>query len=220
MKNENMILRTIVGSRAHGLATPQSDTDYRGVFIQPTKEILSIGGHTKTTNWIEDKNDDTSFEIGHFLTLSLQSNPTILETYLAPVDFATEDGIALRQLFPYVWSSQRVKDAFCGYGFNQRKKMLEDKDKRPNKYAAAYLRVLYNAYELLSTGAFTVGIANTEVGETVRRFKEGNFTHGECIDVCREWQAKVEQAFLDNPVHEPNVDKINEFLLKIRMKYL
>lgn len=36
------ILKVIVGSQAHGLATPASDFDYRGVFVVPTKEILCV----------------------------------------------------------------------------------------------------------------------------------------------------------------------------------
>ncbi len=57
------ILKVVVGSQAHGLATPESDFDYRGVFVVPTAEILSLNGTTKTTNWIEGKDDDTSWEL-------------------------------------------------------------------------------------------------------------------------------------------------------------
>lgn len=218
-QNYKEILKVLVGSQAHGLATPSSDFDYRGVFVQPTNEILKIGGHTRTTSWIEGKDDDTSWEIAHFLFLSTKSNPTILETYLAPEIYADDWGYRLRELFPKVWSSKAVRDAFIGYGLNQRKKMLEDKDNRPNKYASAYLRVLFNAYELLSTGTFTIKIADTEVGETVRRFKEGNFTKGECIDICARWQLKVEEAFNNNPEHQPDIDAINEFLLEVRKNH-
>ena len=213
------ILKVIVGSQAHGLATPESDTDYRGVFVQPTSEILKIGGHTRTTSWIEGNDDDTSWEIGHFLFLSMKSNPTILETYLSPIFYSNELGRELRDLFPYVWDSKAVRDAFIGYGLNQRKKMLEDKDKRPNKYAAAYLRVLYNAFQLLSTGTFTIKIADTEIGETVRRFKAGEFSKGEAIDTCNFWQLRVEDAFNKNPDHKPDLDKINDFLLKVRKNF-
>lgn len=229
MKKEEtkiQILKVIVGSQAHGLATPKSDFDYRGVFVIPTSQLLTLGNKTTQTSWIEGKDDDTSWEIGHFLNLATHCNPTILETFLAP--FAQEqvagDKIAefcygLRDLFPYVWNSTDVKNAFIGYGFNQRKKFLEDKDNRAPKYAAAFLRTLYNAWELLSTGTFNVDLRGTEIYDTVKKFKEGNYSRGEVIDACYTWQTKVEDAYRKNPNKEANLEPVNEFLLKVRKEF-
>lgn len=233
MDNKKYILRCIVGSQAHHLATPESDFDYRGVFVVPTSEILSLGGSPKHTSWIEGKDDDTSWELGHFLNLAVHCNPTILETFLAPradipkheksvlgggfyADPETRLGEELRALFPYIWNSTDVKNAFLGYGWNQRKKFLEEKDKRPNKYAAAFLRVLYNAWELLSTGTFQVDLRGTEIYDTVRRFRNGEYTRGEVIDACYTWQTRVEDAFRKNPKHEADLRPVNEFLLRVR----
>ncbi len=225
------ILKVIVGSQAHGLATPTSDFDYRGVFLVPTSEILKLGNtKIQQTNWIEGNDDDTSWELGHFLNLATHCNPAILETFLAPMVpvgeqktlFTETDKIyekyaeELRSLFRYVWNSNDVKNAFIGYGFNQRKKFLEDKDKRAPKYAAAFLRVLYNAYQLLSTGKFDVDLRGSEVYETVKRFKEGNYSRGEVIDACYTWQTKVEDAFRKNPNKEADLDPVNDFLLRVR----
>lgn len=212
----NKILKVVVGSQAHGLATPESDWDYRGVFITPTSEILKLGNTKQQTSWIEGKDDDTSWELGHFLHLATKCNPTILETFLAPVETTTELGDGLRELFPHIWNSQGVMDAFIGYGRNQRKKFLEEKDNRPNKFAAAYLRSLVNAQELLRTGTFTVKISEHPMGPTIRRFKEGNYSFGEVIDTCRSWEAKVRAAYMANPNKQTDTSKINKFLLKAR----
>lgn len=216
MDNKSKILRVLVGSRAHGLSTPESDYDYRGVFIIPTSEMLKVGANLRKTSWVEGNDDDTSWEIGHFLQLSTKSNPTILETYKAPIEYSTPLGIELRALFPHVWSSKYVRDAFIGYGLNQRKKFLENKDNRSEKYAVAYLRVLYQAYELLSTGDFPVSFVDTPVFETLKKWKKNELTFGEVIDVTKEWQEKVEVAYKKNPDKETDMDKINEFLLKVR----
>ena len=213
---ERTILKVLVGSRAHGLATPESDFDYRGVFLVPTDNILSLGSTKKNVNWIEGKVDDTSWELGHFLYLATKSNPTILETFISPIEGVTIEGEKLRRLFDYVWSSKGVRDAFTGYGINQRKKFLAEKDKKPDKFAAAYARSLYNAYELLTTGTFTIKISETEVGKDIRRFKDGDYTFGEVIDYCRDLESKVNKAFEDNPDKETNMEPINEFLLDIR----
>ena len=210
------ILKTIVGSQAHGLANKDSDFDYRGVFVQPTDEILALGPKRTHTCWIEGNIDDTSYEIGHFLFLATKSNPTILEVFLAPIEEADDIGMEMRSLFPHVWDSTDVRNAFIGYGLNQRKKFLDNKDNKREKYAAAYLRVLYNAYELLKTGTFTVRIADTPVGETVRKFKSGDFTVGEVVQITSEWQIKVEEMYEKSEKRVPDKDKINEFLLKVR----
>lgn len=217
-KAKKSILKVIVGSQAHGLSTPESDIDYRGVYVAPTSEILSLNSKYKGTHWIEGENEDnTSWELFHFLHLATHSNPTILETFLAPVEESTPEGDELRALFPYVWSSTNVMNAFIGYGLNQRKKFLERKDTRPAKYAAAHLRVLYNAWELLTTGTFTIKISDTPVGDDVRRFKTGQYTSaGDVIDKCIIWEDKVKSAYADNPNKQTEYEKINEFLLKVR----
>jgi len=211
----------LVGSQAHGLATPESDYDYRAVFVQPTAEILKLGGSVKNTNWIEGKEDNTSWEIGHFLNMAVHCNPTILEVFLAPrVDEGGFDwGDQLRDLLPHAWNSNDVVNAFVGYGLNQRKKFLDEKDNRSAKYAVAYLRTLYQADELLRTGTFTVRIADTPVGEILKAWKAGTFTFGEVIQLCHEWETKVKQSYKDNPNKQTNLEPINEFLLQVRKEY-
>ena len=233
---KTIILKTIVGSVAHGLSTPESDTDYRGVFVIPTSEMLKLGGHTEQTSWIEGKDDNTSWEIGHFLNMAVHCNPTVLETFLAPsapsrfpenlndqIDLENEKKLAqeLRDLFPYVWNANDVKNAFIGYGVNQRKKFFDNKDNRAPKYAAAYARVLYNARELLETGTFTIRIADTEIGTTIRKFKDGEYTPGEVIQVCWDLETKVLQAFKSGKYKnkETDVRPVNDFLLRVRREF-
>ncbi len=211
------ILRCIVGSQAHGLATPESDTDYRGVFAVPTTEILKVNAKIKSTNWVEGKEDNTSWEIGHFLNMAVHCNPTILEVFAAPVVEIDKWGEMLRDIFPSVWNSKGVMDAFCGYGLNQRKKMLEDKDRRANKYAVAYLRVLAQAEHLLLTGEMMVNFGGHEVFETLKswRFAGDNLDFGEVVNVTKEWEENVCRAF-EQCKQVPDVDKVNEFLLRYR----
>jgi len=220
MNNTYQILKVIVGSQAHGLATPESDFDYRGVFIVPTSEILRLGGYCKNTSWIEGKEDDTSWEIGHFLNMATHCNPTVLETFLAPtVPTPIQNaafGLKLQELFPYVWNSNDVKNAFIGYGINQRKKFFDNKDNRAPKYATAYLRVLYNAWELLSTGTFSIDMSKTPIFEDLKNYKAGKFTPGGVIEKCWYWETQVIDAFKHNPDKKTDIEPVNEFLLKVR----
>lgn len=228
MNDKTQILKVIVGSQAHGLATPKSDFDYRGVYVVPTRNILSLGNVKMNTSWIEGKDDDTSWEIGHFLNLATHCNPTILETFLAPhadTRNVNKWGFELRGLFPYVWNSTDVKNAFIGYGLNQRKKFFDDKDKRASKYAVAYLRTLYQGWELLTTGTFTIKVANTEIGERLKEWKSLPSSvilannAGQVIDECLKWEKKLNEAFENNSDKQTDHKKINEFLLKVRKDF-
>jgi len=216
------ILKVIVGSHAHGLANEKSDIDYRGVFVNPTSEILSIGSHGDETRWIEGNEDDTSWEVGKFLLMATKCNPTVLEVFLAKTAQEVHIsiyGLELQRLFPYVWNSQYVKDAFIGYGLNQRKKFFDNKDSRAPKYATAYLRTLYNAYELLSTGTFNVNLMETPVYEQCKRFKAGDYTPGEIINECFKWETMVLKAYKEHPDKKTNLEPINEYLLSVRKAF-
>lgn len=224
---QKQILRVLVGSRAHGLHTEDSDYDWRGVFVTPTTEILRIGGHPDQTNWIEGKEDDTSWEIGKFLLMATKCNPTILEAFKAQAYF--EDDIArayynewgkqLKALFPYVWNSTDVFNAFRGYAKNQQKKFLDKKDTRPHKYAVAYLRTLYMGVQLLETGDMTLNMEKTPIFDALRRWKNKEYTVGEVMDLTAKWEQKVEEAYKRNPDKKTNLEPVNEFLLEIRKEF-
>ena len=216
MTENKKILKVLVGSRAHGLHHEDSDYDYRGVFILPTSDLLKLGPVKKHTSWIEGNVDDSSWEIGKFLFLATKCNPTILETFLSPALEETKTGIELRKLFPHVWNSTDVKNAFIGYGLNQRKKFFKNEDNRAPKYATAFLRILYNAHQLLTTGTFSINIEDSPIYEQLVRFKAGDYKIGEVIQSCYEWQTEVELAYKQNPDKKADLEPVNEFLLKVR----
>jgi|SRR3990167_5224928 len=118
-----------------------------------------------------------------------------------------------------MWNSTDVKNAFIGYGLNQRKKFFSNQDNRAPKYATAYLRVLYNAWELLSTGTFSVNLVDSPVYDLCKRFKAGDYEIGEVIQHCFDWETKVLLAYKQNPDKKTNMEPVNEFLLKIRKKF-
>ncbi len=216
---QHVILKVLVGSQAHGLAGPDSDADYRSVFVMPTAEMFRLGFKYQGSRWSKSEEDETSWEVGQFLSLGTQSHPLVLEALLAPVVTMDDWGAELRTLFPALWAPRQAYEAFIGYSLNQRRKFLEKKDGRPEKYAAAYIRVLYNLCELLEKGTFTIRISDTPVGPTLNRLKEGHYRTGEVIDLGEEWSQKAFQH-LDRSRHEPDLAAVDAFLVRLRKAFL
>lgn len=227
------ILKSIVGSKAHGLDTPKSDIDLRGVFLVPTSELLSLGYKEKAVAWVEGQGEDaTAYEISHFLELACRSNPSILEVLVSPIKETTEEGTELRNLFPYIWNSIGVFNAFKGYSNNQRKKFIEDKDDRPWKYAVAQIRTLLLGIELLKLGTMTVNVEeqqnnygdfswDADKGESIKEIlmgmKEGYFRDkGFVIDWAISLEKQLTEAYSENPNKQTDHEKVNNFLLNVR----
>ncbi len=226
--NNTIILSVLVGSRSHGLHNADSDYDYRKVFVQSTSEMHKLNAKIKNNSWFEGKEDQTMYEIGHFLHLATKCNPSILEVFKAPrqpIAYTKAEivrlelwGAKLRALFPYVWNPIGVFEAFRGYAHNQRKKMFDKKDGRQAKFAVAYLRTLINLCDLLRTGDFSVEIKDEEIKKDLKRIKDGDFKPGEVVDLA---EALIDEAEIlrDKCTHKPDIDKVNEFLLEIRKEF-
>jgi hypothetical protein len=122
LRNSGMIIfEGIVGSQSYGIATPESDVDKKGVFIQDQDSILGFG-YIEQVN--DTKNDQTFYEIRRFLQLISQNNPNILELLNLP-----EDCIIYKDpIFDLVlenkekFISKVCRSSFGGYAIEQIKK--------------------------------------------------------------------------------------------------
>lgn len=82
LEDNNLILfKAISGSRAYGTNTPESDFDYRGIYILPEEDIL---GDTYIEQVSDTTNDTIYYEIKRFLELVRKNNPNILELLNVP----------------------------------------------------------------------------------------------------------------------------------------
>lgn len=222
-----VILKVLCGSRAYGLEDAESDFDYHGVYLVPTSTLLALGPRIKETAWIEGEDmDNTGWELRHFLQMAINCNPTVLETLVAPVEYTTEIGTTLRSMMPFFLSRKRIFDAYRGYASNQRKKMFEPTGgklggQRMAKAAIAYIRSLYHGTELLMRGTFNPQITNSELKEFLLLLKRnpGEIPYGAVIDTAMDWETQIRWAYEQTIIpHEPDIDAINEFLLKVRQE--
>ena len=90
LKNANLILyQYIRGSKAHGISTPQSDTDMGGVFACSNNQLLGLGLHY-SDEISDEKHDVVNWELNKFGRLLSTSNPTVLESLFVDDEFITE----------------------------------------------------------------------------------------------------------------------------------
>lgn len=121
MENNNLIYKAIVGSQSYGLNTSTSDTDIKGVYIQPNKYILVSGGYV---SHIEVNKDEFYFELRNFLELLAVGNPTAIELLVSPEECVLTNSPAFQQILKYknVFFTKKLYDSFSGYALNQLKK--------------------------------------------------------------------------------------------------
>ncbi|MFJ2744062.1 DNA polymerase beta superfamily protein [Streptomyces sp. NPDC087440] len=158
---DHTIYSCVMGSRAFGLATEDSDTDVRGVFLAPTPLFW---GFTKPPTHAEGPAEEQfSWELERFCDLALRANPNILECLHSPLPLHTDPrGEELLSLRP-AFLSRQVHQTFVGYAQSQRRKI--DADVRQYgaprwKHAMHLLRLLMSCLDLLRTGELTLDVGD------------------------------------------------------------
>ncbi len=73
---EGLILKVLAGSRAHGLETPDSDTDTRGVCIPPRRFLLGL---SRFEQHVSDDGDHVVWSLRKFVSLACKGNPNLIE---------------------------------------------------------------------------------------------------------------------------------------------
>ena len=120
LKRQNLILLdTISGSRAYGLATATSDTDTRGVFIMPQ---TCYYGFLPIEQVSSERNDHTYFELGKYLKLLAKNNPVSIELLFAPEETVLFRHPLMALIEPDAVISKLCRDTFAGYAQSQIKR--------------------------------------------------------------------------------------------------
>ena len=85
LKDKDLIIfEAISGSKAYGTSLPTSDTDIRGVFIQPIDDIIKYGFVDQVC---DEKNDITYYELNRFFDLLSQNKADVIEFLAIPDEF-------------------------------------------------------------------------------------------------------------------------------------
>lgn len=211
-----VIYRVVVGSRAYGLDTDESDTDLRGVYLAPVDMHLSLFGAPEQ---FEDNDAQTCFwELQKFLVMALKANPNILECLYSPlVDKITPVGeqlLAMRESF----LSQMVFQTFNGYALSQFKKLEQD---LRNQGAVRWKHAMH-LVRLLITGTATLRECRVPVRveqhrERLLAIKRGELPWAEVDAWRKELHRDFERALAETTLPErPDYEAANGFLVAVR----
>lgn len=117
---EKILYKYIRGSKAHGIATPQSDTDMGGVFLAPQYTLLGLGLNYKD-EISDERHDVVYWELAKFGRLLLKSNPSVLEALFVDPEFRLETNCAMKPLFEmkHAFLTKQCFAPFGTYAANQ-----------------------------------------------------------------------------------------------------
>lgn len=168
----------LVGSRLHGLNTEQSDYDYRGIHLQPLKDVLSPFKTLKNTTWIEGDEDNTSYELADFCKNAVHGNATILEVFFSDKVIETSPlADEMRANWTKFIDTHKFIMASRGYAHNQWNKFYNfessgvNGQERTAKFAIAFLRVMWQCEQFLLTGEFKCNLEQSDLFPLLRQIK-------------------------------------------------
>ncbi|MEU3901755.1 nucleotidyltransferase domain-containing protein [Streptomyces sp. NPDC045251] len=213
---DHTIYACVMGSRAFGLATEDSDTDRRGVFLAPTPLFWRF---EKPPTHVEGPAPEQfSWELERFCEFALRANPNILECLHSPlvesVDDTGRELLSLREAF----LSRRVHETFTGYAHGQRRKL--DADVRTHgaprwKHAMHLLRLLMSARDLLRTGVLTIDVGDRR--EPLLAVKRGEVPWPEVEARMNRLVAEGDEAAARSPLPAgPDRRRVEDFLVRVR----
>ena len=195
------------------LATPESDTDIKGIFLYPTEKILSLQKGKETFSKRDP--DIEHHEVEKFIKLAIKCNPTILEIlFLDEYTKLTEEGkmlVKIRELF----LSNKVFYSYGNYALDQAKKLYKryaegNEHTRHEKHARHCFRLLFQGKELLETKSLTVRLKDPDIFFEISKMEVDDM-----MKIFASKYTEFKNIKTDLP-ENPDYDKINDVLVKIR----
>jgi len=213
---DRVIYRCVVGSRAFGLDTEESDTDRRGIYLPPADLHWSLYGVPEQLE--NEKKQESYWELQKFLIMALKGNPNILECLYTPlVEFASplaEELLDMREAF----LSRVVYQTYNGYVMSQFKRMQADirnQGKVKPKHVMHLIRLLLSGIHVLREGLVAVDVGKHR--EQLFAIRNDKMPWND-VDA---WRLRLHEEF-DRALEEtdlperPDYERANEFLVKAR----
>lgn len=209
------VLVGVGGSRAYGLATVDSDVDYRGCYVAPTREFFRLV--TPQETYDRHDPDVALHEVGKLLRLAAAANPTVLEVFFySEYAVRTDIGDLLienRHLF----ITEKIRTSHVGYANSQFERLKKrqssfsaDTRKRTAKHARHLLRLVKQAEQALTTGIFDITVVDRE-----EIFTFGELPYADMVRLAEKEIERVANVPTDLPAG-PDLEAIDALLVEIR----
>lgn len=203
----------LVGSKLYGMAGPESDDDWKGIYRAPMVDVLSNATVKDSITWSAPDPDCTLFEVGKFFSLAAKANPTAVELLYLPTLLRSSPEweliVASRDLF----LSDHARQSYGGFGTKQRKQL--EAGVRRSKSIRHMFRIVEQGIELLTTGTMNPVVADPE-----RLMAYGEMDDAELepiIHAAFHRLATCESVL--RPGSAVDHDAINELLAQVRLMY-
>ncbi|HEY9332413.1 MAG TPA: nucleotidyltransferase domain-containing protein [Streptomyces sp.] len=213
---DHTVYSCVMGSRAFGLATEDSDTDRRGVFLAPTPLFWRFD---KPPTHVDGPADEQfSWELERFCELALRANPNVLECLHSPlverIDATGRELLSLREAF----LSRQAHQTFVRYALGQRRKLEADVRQHgaPRwKHAMHLLRLLASCRDLLRTGVLTIDVGAAR--EDLLAVKRGEVAWPEVERRMASLAEESDEAAAVSPLPgRPDRARVEDFLIRAR----
>jgi hypothetical protein len=245
----DVLFKTYVGSRLYGLANENSDTDFKGVFIdsvdkvvpteadyfglkeyKPQKRIESVVGEGK------DKVETTLYSVVYFLQLFMNGNPTLAEIPFVDEEYMVVNTEAGRKLMAFVREHMITQHLFNGYyGYyhdqikcfvnrsgvhREKRRELVEKFGFDTKMASHAYRIGVQGAQLFSEGRINPTLSGEEL-DIARKLKVGGFhSRDEVIALVQGLADKMKTAVSNSKLPlTPDENKVNEFSIQFHKEY-
>lgn len=150
-----VIYQGTVGSKMHGLSTPQSDDDLRYITLSPLISIISPFSNNEVKVSGANGEDVESWELRHFVKHLTSGNPTMYEVIRTPLYNSTEWTEKFRGMLPSFLNSKGIKNAHIGYAEAQLKRYLRPgsgMDKMDPNWGKEISKSARDTYRVLAQG--------------------------------------------------------------------
>lgn len=213
---KRVIFRCVVGSRAFGLDTDQSDTDRRGIYLPPAELHWSLYGVPEQLE--NEATQEAYWEARKFVVMALKANPNVLECLYSPlVETATplaQELLAIKSVF----LSRIVYQTFNGYVMSQFKKMQTDIRNQGRvkwKHVMHLIRLLRSGIIALREHHVPVHVG--QYREELLTIRRGEMPWDEMERLRLSLHREFEQAFASTTLPEkPDYERANRWLIRAR----
>jgi predicted nucleotidyltransferase len=196
----------VTGSHMYGLATPESDVDYTGVF-QPVDYLSPLVDRDRTQTFTNPDGDDfVAHTAAKFAQLAVKGNFNILDLFFHEpvvsqefvqglVAVARPHVITRNVLSNYMGyiSSQKGRDADSARRRNPVRQAQQERVGYDGKYLSHMLRGIYTLSEILKTGTYHY-LTEVERG-LLLQVKRGEITKGILMNSVLYEMGKLEALY-------------------------